>query len=39
MLFGKVNSDVYNMDVKYPFTPLQGFQIALSSLDPKIGCE
>ncbi|CAD8064639.1 unnamed protein product [Paramecium sonneborni] len=37
--FGRVGDDLFNLDFQYPITPLQAFQIALSSFDYKIACE
>jgi tubby-related protein 1 len=38
MQFGKVGRDRFTMDFKAPFTALQAFAVALSSLDSKLGC-
>jgi hypothetical protein len=38
MQFGRIGENSFNLDVKYPFSILQGFGIALSSLDFKLGC-
>lgn len=37
--FGKQGEDVFSLDFKYPFSPLQAFGISLSSLDNKKACE
>ncbi|CAK81757.1 unnamed protein product (macronuclear) [Paramecium tetraurelia] len=37
--FGRVGDDLFNLDFQYPITPLQAFQIALTSFDYKIACE
>lgn len=37
--FGRVGKDVFNMDFRYPFSPLQAFAICLSSFDYKLCCE
>ena len=37
--FGKVRDNVFNLDVRWPFTPLQALGIALSSCDSKLFCE
>lgn len=39
MQFGRTNDDTYVMDFKFPFSPLQAFAIALSSIDGKFACE
>jgi hypothetical protein len=36
MLFGRVDEDIFNLDVLSPLTPLQAFGIVLSSFDTKI---
>lgn len=36
LLFGRVGSDVFNLDVAYPLSPLQAFQIAVTSFDYKV---
>ena len=35
----KMKPFVYSLEVKWPFSPLQAFGIALSSIDHKIACE
>jgi hypothetical protein len=37
--FGKIGDDVFTMDFRYPFTPLQAFMVCATSLDKKLGCE
>ena len=37
--FGEIGEDVYTMDFRYPFTPLQAFMVCATSLDKKLGCE
>lgn len=37
--FGRAGKDLFNMDVRWPMTPLQAFAICLTSLDSKISCE
>lgn len=37
--FGRVGKDVFNMDYRWPLSPLQAFAICLSSFDYKIACE
>jgi tubby-related protein 1 len=37
--FGRVEKHVFNLDFIWPFTPIQAFQIALSSIDFKLACE
>ncbi|KAM3129701.1 hypothetical protein pb186bvf_018214 [Paramecium bursaria] len=37
--FGRVGTDLFNLDFQYPLSPLQAFEIALSSFDYKIACE
>lgn len=39
LLFGRVSDDVFHLDVKYPLSPLQAFNIVLSSFDYKLACE
>jgi hypothetical protein len=39
MQFGKVANNLYTCDYSYPFSALQAFAVALSSLDDKIGCD
>lgn len=38
MLFGRVGTDMFNMDVEYPLSPVQAFGIVLSSFDFKFAC-
>jgi len=37
--FGRVGKDVFNMDFRYPLSPVQAFAIVLSSFDYKLCCE
>jgi len=37
--FGRCAKDIFTMDFRYPFSPLQAFAICLSSFDYKIACE
>ena len=37
--FGRVAENVFTLDFQWPFSPLQAFGIALSSLDSKLACE
>ena len=37
--FGRVDKHVFSLDFIWPFTPLQAFSIALSSIDFKLACE
>lgn len=37
--FGRVGDDMFNLDFMHPLTPLQAFQISLSSFDYKFACE
>lgn len=37
--FGRVDKHEFTMDVRWPFTPLQAFGVALSSFDSKIACD
>jgi hypothetical protein len=39
VLFGKIEKNVFNLDIKHPFNLVQGLALALSSFDKKIGCE
>lgn len=35
---GKINENKFMLDFQFPFTPLQAFAVALSSLDFKLLC-
>lgn len=35
---GKIDDNLFTLDFTYPFTPLQAFSIAISSLTNKLGC-
>jgi len=37
--FGRIDSNLFNMDVKYPFSIIQAFALCLTSLDFKFACE
>jgi tubby-related protein 1 len=37
--FGKTGENSYIVDFKFPFSPIQAFAIALSSIDNKLACE
>jgi len=37
--FGRISTDVFTLDLSYPFSPLQAFAVALTSLDHKLACE
>lgn len=37
--FGRVGAEEFTLDYAFPVTPLQAFLVALSALDPKLGCE
>merc|ERR1719188_2103444 len=37
--FGRVGKDVFNMDFRHPFSPMQAFAVCLSSFDYKLCCE
>lgn len=37
--FGRVGKHAFTMDVRWPFSPLQAFGLALSSFDSKIACD
>jgi tubby-related protein 1 len=37
--FGRIGKTSFTMDVAYPLTPLQAFQICLTSFDYKFACE
>lgn len=37
--FGKVDSDRFTMDVRWPLSPYLAFAICLASFDPKLACE
>ena len=38
VLFGKIEKNIFNLDIKYPFSLAQGMVLALSSFDRKFGC-
>jgi tubby-related protein 1 len=37
--FGRVGDNLFTLDFQWPFSPLQAFGVALSSLDNKLACE
>lgn len=37
--FGRVGKDEFTMDMQWPITPLQAFQVTLSSFHSKIACD
>lgn len=37
--FGRVGEEMFNLDFQHPITPLQAFEIVLTSFDYKIACE
>ncbi|KAI3651336.1 hypothetical protein MP228_004817 [Amoeboaphelidium protococcarum] len=37
--FGKIASNAFTLDLRYPFCPVQAFALALSSFDSKLACE
>jgi len=37
--FGRVDEVKFNLDFTYPLSPLQAFQICVSSFDLKFACE
>lgn len=37
--FGRVGKNEFTMDLRWPFSPLQAFAVALSSFDSKIACD
>jgi len=39
MQFGKMDKDVFSMDVSYPLSILQAFEIALAGMDTKLVCD
>jgi hypothetical protein len=39
VLFGKFGKELFNLDIRYPFSILQGVALAVSSFDRKLGCE
>jgi len=34
-----MNGTKFSLDVRWPFTPLQAFGIALSTIDSKLACK
>ena len=39
VLFGKFGKELFNLDVRHPFSILQAISLAISSFDKKIACE
>ena len=39
MQFGRVDSESFTMDIRYPLSPVQAFGIAMSSFHGKLACE
>ena len=39
MLFGKIDENLFHLDVHTPFTPIVGLAIALSCFDSRFGSE
>ena len=37
--FGRIAKDTFNVDIRYPMSPLQAFAICLTSLDSKIATD
>ena len=37
--FGRTDKDSFNMDLRWPLSPMQAFAITLSSFDSKMGCD
>ena len=37
--FGRIGKDTFTMDMQYPLSPIQAFQICLTSFDNKFACE
>jgi tubby-related protein 1 len=37
--FGRTGDNSFILDFKFPFSPIQAFSIALSSIDNKLACE
>mgnify|MGYP001946165182 CR=1 FL=1 len=37
--FGRTDKDSFNMDLRWPLSPMQAFAITLSSFDNKFGCD
>lgn len=38
VLFGKAGKELFNLDIKHPFSILQGLAMAISSFDKKLMC-
>lgn len=39
MTFGKVDSNTFTLEFRYPLSPFQAFGVAMSSFDFKLSCE
>lgn len=39
LLFGKIDEDLFVLDLSWPLSPLQAFSIVLTAFDSKLGCE
>jgi hypothetical protein len=39
LIFGKAGTEVYNLDVQYPFSLVQGIAAALTTFEHKITCD
>lgn len=39
MQFGRVDKDIFTLDVKWPMSLFAAFAVALSSFDSKLGCD
>lgn len=37
--FGRVGPNQFNMDYRWPLSPMQAFSVCLSSFDYKLACE
>ena len=39
LIFGKAGPEVYNLDIEYPFSLVQGISVALTTFETKITCD
>ncbi len=39
IIFGRVDEQLFNLDVKWPFSLYQAFAISMTSIASKYGCE
>ena len=39
IVFGKAGPEVYNLDIEYPFSLVQGIAVALTTFETKITCD